>query len=68
MDKFRRENEEFLDRTYQDFREEILDRLARRPNLFMDATFGINIHGGKISLQQSITCEGGRTYTVKTKP
>lgn len=68
MNKFRQDNEVFLDRTFAAFREEVLGRLDRRPNAFMDASFAVSIHGGRITLQQSETCEEGRRYTEKTKP
>ena len=68
MHKFRLENERFLDKTFHDFRDLVLERIEQRPNVFMDAAFQVNVLGGKITLQSSETNEGGRRFVEKTKP
>jgi hypothetical protein len=65
--KFRLENERFLDDSYQTFRALVLDRIEQRPQVFMDAGFHVNVLGGRITLQQSETNEGGRRFVEKTK-
>ena len=65
--KHQLENEKFLDTTFQQFRQELLDRIDRRPNLFMDAAFEVKVLGGRVQLQETTTKEAGRTYTDKTK-
>ena len=67
MHKFRLENERFLDDSYQTFRALVLDRIEQRPQVFMDAGFHVNVLGGRITLQQSETNEGGRRFVEKTK-
>lgn len=67
MSKHQLENEKFLDDTYQQFRRDVLDRIAQRPNVFMDASFEVKVLGGRIQLQETTTLEGGRRYTEKTK-
>jgi hypothetical protein len=66
--KFRLENERFLDQSYHDFKALVLDRIEQRPNVFMDAAFQVNVLGGRITLQQSETNEGGRRFVEKSKP
>ena len=67
MHKLRLENEKFLDQAYQVFKQTVLDRIEQRPQIFMDAGFHVNVLGGRITLQQSETNEGGRRFVEKTK-
>lgn len=67
MHQFRRDNEAYLDETFQRFRAELLDRIERSPNVFLDASFSVVVLGGRITHQQATERDSQCCYTTKTK-
>jgi len=67
MHKFRRDNETYLDETWRRFREDLLDRIDRSPDVFMDASFGVTVLGGRVTNQRATEDDGTYQYTTKTK-
>ena len=67
MHKHRLENEKFLDGMYQQFKEDLLNDIERKPLIFMDSAFLVKVLGGRIQLQETTTTREGFIRNVKNK-
>lgn len=65
MSKHRLPNEAFLDAMLTKFRMEVLERIDADPTCFLDASFTINVMGGKVTMSRPTYAQDGITITEK---